>query len=87
MKIILTDIGPSKLAVLKLIIKISGLDSKSANDLIKQSKIIIKEYVCEEEAKSIQKEFEEAGGTVEIINPEIKSEFKSGVESGFDDFV
>lgn len=86
MKIILTDFGPSKLAVIKLIIRITGLDSKSAYDLSKQSTIIIKESVSEEEAKSIQKDFEEAGGTVEIINNETKLENKGDEEIEFNDF-
>lgn len=64
--VILTDAGPQKINVIKVVRAHTGLGLKEAKDLVDGAPKPIKEGVSKEEAEKIKKEIEEAGGKVEI---------------------
>jgi len=64
--VILTGFGDKKVGVIKAVRGVTGLGLKEAKDLVEGAPAAIKEGVSKEEAASIKKELEEAGGTVEV---------------------
>ena len=64
--VILKSAGASKLAVVKLIKEISGLNLKEAKDLVDGAPGTVKEKLPKEEAESMKKKLEEAGAEVEL---------------------
>jgi len=64
--IILTSVGQSKVAVIKVVREITGLGLIEAKKLVDESPKAIKEKVKEDEAKEIAKKLTEAGATVEL---------------------
>lgn len=63
---ILSNIGPEKIKVIKVVRAITGLGLKEAKDLVESVPKPIKEAVSKDEAASIKKQIEEVGGAVEI---------------------
>ncbi|HQL01614.1 MAG TPA: 50S ribosomal protein L7/L12 [Smithellaceae bacterium] len=63
---ILTGFGADKIKVIKEVRAITGLGLKEAKDLVEGVPKPVKEGVSKDEAASIKKKIEEAGGTVEI---------------------
>ena len=63
---ILTGFGADKIKVIKEVRAITGLGLKEAKDLVEGVPKPIKEGVSKDEAASIKKKIEEAGGTVEV---------------------
>ena len=63
---ILTDIGDNKIQVIKVVRALTSLGLKEAKDLVDGAPNPIKEGVPKEEAESVKKQIEEAGGKVEI---------------------
>ena len=63
---ILTGFGADKIKVIKEVRAITGLGLKEAKDLVEGVPKAVKEGVSKDEAASIKKKIEEAGGTVEI---------------------
>jgi len=63
--VVLSDIGSSKINVIKVVRGLTDLGLKEAKELV-DSKGTIKEDVSKEEAESIKKQLEEAGATVEL---------------------
>ena len=63
---ILTEIGANKIQVIKVVRSLTSLGLKEAKDLVDGAPNPIKEGVPKDEAESIQKQIEEAGGKVEI---------------------
>ncbi len=63
---VLTSAGANKIPVLKIVREITGLGLKEAKDLVDAAPKPIKENIKKEEAETIKKQIEEAGGTVEI---------------------
>ena len=55
-----------KIAVIKAVRGITGLDLKEAKELVEGAPKVLKEGVSKEEADKIKKEIEEAGGVVKI---------------------
>ncbi len=64
--VILTGFGDKKIQVIKVVREITGLGLKEAKELVEGVPKPLKEGVSKEEAESIKKKVEEAGGTVEI---------------------
>jgi large subunit ribosomal protein L7/L12 len=64
--VILAEIGPKKINVIKVVREVTSLGLKEAKDLVDGAPKAIKEGVPKEEAEQIKKKFEEAGATVEV---------------------
>ncbi len=64
--VVLTGFGDKKVGVIKAVRGVTGLGLKEAKDLVEGAPAAIKEGVSKEEAATIKKELEEAGGTVEV---------------------
>jgi large subunit ribosomal protein L7/L12 len=62
----LTEIGPNKIPVIKVVRELTGLGLKEAKDLVDASPKPIKEGVAREEAEKIKAALEEQGAKVEI---------------------
>ncbi|MEN3027303.1 MAG: 50S ribosomal protein L7/L12 [Chlorobiota bacterium] len=62
----LTEIGPNKLNVIKVVRELTGLGLKEAKDLVEAAPKLLKESVSKEEAESIKKKLEEVGAKVTI---------------------
>ena len=63
---VLISHGEKKIQVIKVVRAITSLGLKEAKDLVDSAPKPIKEGVAKAEAEDIQKQIEEAGGTVEI---------------------
>jgi large subunit ribosomal protein L7/L12 len=62
----LTEVGPNKINVIKVVREVTSLGLKEAKDLVDGAPKPIKENVSKEEAETIKKKFTEAGATVEV---------------------
>ena len=62
----LTEIGPNKIPVIKVVRELTGLGLKEAKDLVDATPKAVKEGVTREEADKIKAAIEEVGGKVEI---------------------
>jgi large subunit ribosomal protein L7/L12 len=62
----LTEIGPNKIPVIKVVRELTGLGLKEAKDLVDASPKAVKEGVTREEAEKIKAALSEVGATVEI---------------------
>ena len=58
----LTEVGATKVAVIKVVRAATGLGLKEAKDLVDSAPKVIKEALGKEEAEALAKEIEEAGG-------------------------
>lgn len=64
--VILTGFGDKKIQVIKVVRELTGLGLKEAKDLVEAVPKPVKEGVSKEEAATIKKKIEEAGGTLEV---------------------
>ena len=64
--VILAEIGPNKINVIKAVREITALGLKEAKDLVEGAPKPIKEGIGKEEATDIQKKLEAAGAKVEV---------------------
>ena len=64
--VILAEVGPTKLKVVKAVRAITGLALKEAKAVVDGAPKAIKEAVSKEEAEEIKAKIEEFGGVVEI---------------------
>ena len=64
MNVELTDAGQQKIAVIKVVKEVLGLDLKAAKELVEKAPVIIKENVKSEEAEALKTKLTEAGATV-----------------------
>ena len=62
----LTEIGPNKIPVIKVVRELTGLGLKEAKDLVDAFPKAVKEGVTKDEAEKIKAALEEVGGKVEI---------------------
>lgn len=62
----LTEIGPNKLNVIKVVRELTGLGLKEAKDLVEAAPKLLKEGVSKDEAEAIKKKLEEVGAKVTI---------------------
>ncbi len=64
--VVLTGFGDKKIQVIKVVRELTGLGLKEAKDLVEGVPKPVKEGVSKEEAATIKKKLEDAGGTVEV---------------------
>jgi len=64
--VVLKEIGPKKLNVIKVLRQITGLGLKEAKELVDKAPSTIKEGISKEEAEDIKKKLEEAGAVIEL---------------------
>ena len=62
----LTEIGPNKIPVIKVVRELTGLGLKEAKDLVDASPKAVKEGVTKDEAEKIKAALEDQGAKVEI---------------------
>ena len=62
----LTEIGPSKINVIKVVREITALGLKEAKDLVEGAPKAVKEGVNKDEADKIKAQLEKAGAKVEL---------------------
>ncbi len=62
----LTDIGPEKIKVIKVVREVTGLGLKEAKDLVESAPKMLKEAVSKEEAEGIKAKFEPVGAKITI---------------------
>ncbi len=63
---VLTEVGPNKIPVIKVVRELTGLGLKEAKDLVDASPKAVKEGVTKAEADKIKAALEEQGAKVEI---------------------
>jgi large subunit ribosomal protein L7/L12 len=63
---VLTDVGPNKIPVIKVVRELTGLGLKEAKDLVDAAPKPIKEGVGKDEADKIKAALEEQGAKVDI---------------------
>jgi len=64
--VILKEVGPTKVAVIKVVREITGLGLVEAKGLVDKAPAPIKEKIKPEEAEEIKKKLMDAGASVEI---------------------
>lgn len=64
--VVLTDMGGTKIAVIKAVRSITGLGLKDAKELVEGAPKAVKEAVSKDDAEKFKAELEEAGASVEI---------------------
>jgi large subunit ribosomal protein L7/L12 len=62
----LTEIGPNKIPVIKVVRELTGLGLKEAKDLVDAAPKPVKEGIARDEAEKIKSALEEQGAKVEI---------------------
>ena len=62
----LTEIGPNKINVIKVVREVTSLGLKEAKDLVEGVPKPIKEGIPKDEAAAIKKKFEDVGAKVEV---------------------
>ena len=62
----LTEIGPNKIPVIKVVRELTGLGLKEAKDLVDGAPKPVKENIGKDEAAAIKKKLEDAGATTEL---------------------
>jgi large subunit ribosomal protein L7/L12 len=63
---VLTEIGPNKIPVIKVVRELTGLGLKEAKDVVDAFPKAVKEGVAKDEAEKIKAALEEVGAKVEI---------------------
>ena len=63
---ILTEIGPNKIPVIKVVRELTGLGLKEAKDVVDAAPRPVKEGIAKDEAEKIKAALEEQGAKVEI---------------------
>ena len=64
--VILADVGPNKINVIKVVREITGLGLKEAKDLVDGAPKPVKEGAGKDDAEAIKAKLEEAGAKVEL---------------------
>jgi len=64
--VVLKDVGPEKIKVIKVVREVTGLGLKEAKDLVEGAPSTIKEGLPKEEAQKVIEKFKEAGATCEL---------------------
>ena len=62
----LTEIGPNKVKVIKVVREVTGLGLKEAKDAVEAAPKVVKEAVSKEEAEELKAKFEAEGAKVTI---------------------
>ena len=64
--VVLAEVGPNKINVIKVVREITGLGLKEAKDLVDGAPKPVKEGAGKDDAEEIKKKLEEAGAKVEL---------------------
>jgi large subunit ribosomal protein L7/L12 len=64
--VILAEIGPNKIQVIKVVREITALGLKEAKDLVEGATKPVKEAVSKEEAAELKKKLEDTGAKIEV---------------------
>jgi len=64
--VVLTGFGDKKIQVIKVVRELTGLGLKEAKDLVEGVPKAVKEAVSKDEAATMKKKLEDAGGTVQV---------------------
>ena len=64
--VVLSDVGPNKINVIKAVREVTSLGLKEAKDLVEGAPKPVKEGINKDEAAAIKKKFEDVGAKVEI---------------------
>ena len=64
--VVLSEVGPNKINVIKAVSEVTSLGLKEAKDLVDSAPKPVKEGVPKDEAETIKKKFEAAGAKVEV---------------------
>ncbi len=64
--VVLTGFGDKKIQVIKVVRELTGLGLKEAKDLVEGVPKPVKEGVSKDEAATVKKKLEEAGGTADV---------------------
>ena len=64
--VVLKEIGPNKINVIKVVREITGLGLKEAKDLVDGAPKTVKEGVSKDDAEALKAKFVEAGAVVEL---------------------
>jgi large subunit ribosomal protein L7/L12 len=64
--VILTDIGPNKIQVIKAVRELTGLGLRESKEVVESAPGPVKQGVSRDEAEAAKAKLEEAGATVEI---------------------
>jgi large subunit ribosomal protein L7/L12 len=62
----LTEVGPNKIKVIKVVREITGLGLKEAKDLVEGAPKVVKEGAAKAEAEDIQKKLEAEGAKITL---------------------
>lgn len=62
----LTEVGPNKVKVIKVVREVTGLGLKEAKDVVDGAPKVIKEGVSKDEAEDVQKKLEAEGAKVTL---------------------
>lgn len=62
----LTDVGPNKIKVIKVVREITGLGLKEAKDLVEGAPKVVKEQASKADAEEMKKKIEEQGAKVTL---------------------
>jgi large subunit ribosomal protein L7/L12 len=65
-EVILKEIGPKKINVIKAVREVTSLGLKEAKDLVDGAPKTVREGVTKDEAEEIKKKFEEQGAKIEV---------------------
>ena len=64
--VILKEVGPEKIKVIKVVREVTGLGLKEAKDLVDGAPQKVKEQISKDEATKIMDKLKETGATIEI---------------------
>ena len=64
--VLLKEIGPNKINVIKAVREVTTLGLKEAKDLVESAPVAVKEDVNKEEAENVKKKLVDAGATAEL---------------------
>ena len=64
--VVLKEVGPNKIAVIKVVRELTGLGLKEAKDLVDGAPKTLKENVAKAEAEELKAKLEEVGAIIEL---------------------
>ena len=64
--VVLAEVGPNKINVIKVVRELTGLGLKEAKDLVDGAPKTVKEAASKDDADAMKKKLEEAGAKVEL---------------------
>ncbi len=64
--VMLTEVGPNKIQVIKAVRELTSLGLKEAKDVVDSAPKAVKQAVSKEEAEAAKAKLEESGATVEV---------------------